>query len=197
MSEQQQQGTTPPEEQQQQTPPVDGGQQQQTTPPATPPVVTPPAPAPEDTQAKFLKELGFEKLEDLQSSLQKLQQIEDKDKTETQKLADQAQKDSKKLKEYEEQVFQLSAEKAALAANANPDNVGDIITLAKSHTNKETDITKAISIVLEKYPHFLKEGAQQQGQNSGKPQFAQQQQGAQQSEQDKWNAAFKSMFAKN
>ena len=84
----------------------------------------------------------------------------------------------------------------ALQANANPDNVSDIITLAKSHTNKDTDITKAISIVLEKYPHFLKDGAQQQGQSGGKPQFAQQQQGAQQSDQDKWNAAFKSMFAK-
>lgn len=192
---------TPPadggqQQQQQTTPPADGGQQQ-TTPPATPPATTPT----EDPTKALLDSLGVASIDDVKGALKKLQDIEDANKTELQKTAEQAKKAADKLKEYEEQVFTLTAEKAALKADANPDSVTDIITLAKAHTNKDTDITKAISLVLEKYPHFKKGGAETTPPaNSGddkKPKFAQQQQqGGQQSEQDKWNAAFKNMFAK-
>ena len=196
--------TTPNE----QTPPADGGQQQQqqTTPPAdggqqqTTPPATPPATPTEDPTKALLESLGVKSIDDVKGALKKLQDIEDANKTELEKTAEQAKKAADKLKEYEEQVFTLTAEKAALQADANPDNVTDIITLAKAHTTKDTDITKAISLVLDKYPHFKKSGAATPPANSGddkKPKFAQQQQqGGQQTEQDKWNAAFKNMFAK-
>ena len=187
---------TPPATPPAATPPADGGQQQQqTTPPATPPAEQPK----EDPTKALLESLGVSSIDDVKGALKKQQEIEDADKTELQKTAEQAKKAADKLKEYEEQVFTLTAEKAALAADANPDSVTDIITLAKAHTNKDTDITKAISLVLQKYPQFKKGGAEANA-NSGdnkKPQFAQQQQqGGQQTEQDKWNAAFKNMFAK-
>jgi hypothetical protein len=191
-----------------QTPPVNGGQQQQQTtpPPATPPATTPPAATPpaeqpkEDPTKALLESLGVSSIDEVKGAMKKLQDIEDAGKTELQKTADQAKKAADKLKEYEEQVFTLTAEKAALAADANPDSVTDIITLAKAHTNKDTDITKAISLVLQKYPQFKKSGGEATSpanSDNKKPQFAQnQQQGGQQTEQDKWNAAFKNIFAK-
>lgn len=192
--------TTPPEPTTPTTPPAT---------PTTPPPTTPPAPEPTNPtaptdptkttdpakeQALLLEALGFSSVDELKAKLGKLQEIEDANKSELDKLKDANTKSENALKQYQEQVFTLTAEKAALAAQVNPDFVSDVVMLAKSQITKDVDITKAIGLVVEKYPHFLKEGATVQ---NPPPTFATNTNTMQttQTDQDKWTAAFKQVFA--
>lgn len=139
-------------------------------------------------QEKFLKQLGIDDFENAKEGLKKFREWQDSQKTEAEKQAEQLKAAEAKQAELAERAAALEAQVAALKAGVNADSVEDVVTLAKVYVDDDTDITAAISKVIEKYPHFKAGQAQQEK----KPTFTTgQHQKQPQSEMDKWIEAFK------
>ncbi|PIC65342.1 hypothetical protein CSV79_01595 [Sporosarcina sp. P13] len=194
------------------TPPVDpagtppGGSGQPAPP--TPPVETPPtepksfsqddvnnliARETKKQQEKMLKDLGIEDFKGAKEGLAKLKEFQDAQKTESERQAEA-------LKEFETKNGTLSSENetlkaqlSAMKAGVIAESIEDVVVLAKTMVNDETDMNAAIAKVVEKYPQFAKAAEQEPDPNTPpKPQFSNgQHQQQPQSETDKWLAAFK------
>ena len=142
-------------------------------------------------QEKLLKELGISDFKDAKDGLSKFREWQESQKTEQEKQAD-------RLKELEtnhtattEENTVLKAQISAMKAGVKAESVEDVVTLAKTLVNDETDMNAAIAKVVEKYPHFAQQEVAQQ-EEEPKPKFSQGQYGTQQTtEVDQWLNAFK------
>jgi hypothetical protein len=115
---------------------------------------------------EFIKELGFEKPEDLKTLAAKAKETEEKNKTDLQK----AQEDNTNLKRENEQV-KKDAEKTlidaallvqAAQANVKPDRIKSFLKLVNSSgitvvdgVPDETAVKTAIGNTLKEFPEFL------------------------------------------
>lgn len=108
-------------------------------------------------QLKILKELGIENVEDAKKGLEELHNWKESQKTEKEKLEGNltaTQQENEKLKQ---QTAQLEAKVSAMSKDVKVDSLDDVLVLAQSKVNEETDINAAIDAVLEQYPHFKKQ----------------------------------------
>lgn len=108
-------------------------------------------------QLKILKELGIENIEDAKKGLEELNNWKESQKTEKEKLEGNltnAQQENERLKQ---QAAQLEAKVSAMSKDVKVDSLDDVLVLAQSKVNEETDINAAIDAVLEQYPHFKKQ----------------------------------------
>jgi hypothetical protein len=142
-------------------------------------------------QEKLLKQLGIEDFNSAKEGLQKFREWQDAQKTEAQKQAERLQQLEQQFTAVQQEKESLAAQLAAVKAGVHADYVEDVVVLAQRLVNDDTTLEEAITKVLEKYPHF-KQAQQEPQQQDPKPQFTTgQHQKQQQSELEKWLAAFK------
>ncbi|MBJ9983579.1 hypothetical protein IBT50_25705 [Bacillus sp. S70] len=179
------------------TPPVNP-----VTPPATPPEVTPPAPvtftqeqldaAKAEQQEALLKQLGVENVDQLTQTLTDWKAHQETLKTDQEKQQEQLTNYQNQVKEQEGALFNLQAENAAIKAGITEEkNLNAVITLAKTKVNDDVDITKAIEMVVEEFPHFKGVVEEPPANSVKKPTFSNgQHQQTTMTESEKWAAAF-------
>ncbi|MGR5983438.1 hypothetical protein ACT7CN_21835 [Bacillus cereus] len=146
--------------------------------------------AKQQQEATFLKELGVENLDQLKQSLKGWNEHQDSLKTEQEKTNEKLTTFETQLKEKDESLFNLQAENAAIKSGITEEkNLNAVITLAKTKVSDDIDITKAIEMVVEEFPHF--KGVVEEPQGTPKPTFTTGQHQKQTlTEADKWKAAF-------
>ncbi|MCU5508253.1 hypothetical protein OCB07_05250 [Bacillus cereus] len=172
------------------------------TPPAAPPVVEPPAPvtftqeqldaAKAEQQEALLKQLGVENVDQLTQTLTDWKAHQETLKTDQEKQ-EQLTNYQNQVKEQESALFNLQAENAAIKSGITEEkNLNAVITLAKTKVSDDIDITKAIEMVVEEFPHFKGVVEQTPPDNSKpKPTFSSgQHQQTTMTEKEKWAAAF-------
>jgi len=186
-----------------QTPPEGGDPNvtPETTPPAQEPPVQPPVTftqeqmdeAKQQQEASFLKKLGVENLDQLKQTVKGWNEYQESQKTEQEKINEKLTTFETQLKEKDESLFNSQAQIAALKLDIKEEkNLNAVITLAKTKVNDDVDITKAIEMVVEEFPHF-KGVVEQPPADPGKPKptFSNgQHQQTSMTESDKWFAAF-------
>lgn len=180
------------------TPPVNP-----VTPPAAPPVVEPPAPvtftqeqldaAKTEHEARLLKQLGVENVDQLTQTLTDWKAHQETLKTDQEKQQEQLTNYQNQVKEQESALFNLQAENAAIKSGITEEkNLNAVIALAKTKVTGDVDITQAIAQVVADFPHF--KGVVEQpptDPEKPKPTFSQgNHQQTTMSESDKWFAAF-------
>ena len=139
-------------------------------------------------QEKLLKKLGIDDFDNAKEGLKKFKEWQDSQKTEQEKQQELLDNLSKEKESLSSENANLKAQLSALKQGVNADSVEDVVALAERLVNDETTIDDAIKQVVEKYPHFVGE---QQEENK-KPSFSTgQHQKGNQTELDKWIAAFK------
>ncbi|MDD9147832.1 hypothetical protein OYT88_04615 [Sporolactobacillus sp. CQH2019] len=148
-----------------------------------------PQPSADDIKASILKELGVDNLDAAKQSLTAFKEYQESQKTESQKLQDQAAELQKQLDAANAAKTLADAKIAALAKGVRPDAVDDVIKMVSG----AKDIGKAVDEVLKKYPVFGSEGQQTPPASPGHPQWGQQNynQKTQQTEVNKFIDAFK------
>ncbi|MFA2694790.1 hypothetical protein [Bacillus mycoides] len=148
--------------------PPEGGEPNVTPPEITPPVnQEPPAQPPvtftqeqveeakQKQEAAFLKKLGVEDLNQLKETLKGWNEHQESLKTEQEKTNEKLTTFETQLKEKDESLFNLQAENAAIKSGITEEkNLNAVITLAKTKVSDDVDITKAIEMVVEEFPHF-------------------------------------------
>lgn len=107
-------------------------------------------------QLKILKELGIENVEDAKKGLEELNSWKESQKTEKEKLEGNLTNTQKENEQLKQQAAQLEAKVSAMSKDVQADSLDDVLVLAQSKVNEETDINAAIDAVLEQYPHFKK-----------------------------------------
>ncbi|PDZ12271.1 hypothetical protein [Bacillus pseudomycoides] len=185
--------------------PLEGGDPIVTDPNPTPPVADPnPEPpvtftkeqmdeAKQKQEAAFLKKLGVENLDQLKQTVSDWNTHQESLKTEQEKTNEKLTTFETQLKEKDESLFNAQAQIAALKLDIKEEkNLNAVITLAKAKVSDDVDITKAIEMVVEEFPHFkgvVEEPPADPGKT--KPTFSNgQHQQTTMSESDKWFAAF-------
>lgn len=180
------------------TPPVNP-----VTPPAAPPEVTTPTPATftqeqldaakAEQQAALLKQLGVESVDQLTQTLTDWKAHQETLKTDQEKQQEQLTNYQNQVKEQESALFNLQAENVAIKSGITEEkNLNAVITLAKTKVSDDIDITKAIEMVVEEFPHF-KGVVEQTPPDNGKPKptfSSGQHQQTTMTESEKWAAAF-------
>ncbi|PHB11476.1 hypothetical protein COE80_31090 [Bacillus pseudomycoides] len=158
-------------------------------PSVTPPETTPPAnqepPAQQPTtftqeqmdeakqkqETTFLKKLGVENLDQLKQTVTDWKAHQESQKTEQEKTNEKLTTFETQLKEKDESLFNLQAENAAIKSGITEEkNLNAVITLAKTKVSDDVDITKAIEMVVEEFPHF--KGVVEEPQGAPKPTFS-------------------------
>ena len=139
-------------------------------------------------QEKLLKKLGIDDFDNAKEGLKKFKEWQDSQKTEQEKQQELLDNLSKEKESLSSENANLKAQLSALKQGVNADSVEDVVALAERLVNDETTIDDAIKQVVEKYPHF----AGEQQEENKKPSFSTgQHQKGNQTELDKWIAAFK------
>ncbi|PEB19722.1 hypothetical protein COO08_05270 [Bacillus toyonensis] len=183
-------------------PPVapEGGEPNVTTPETTP-LVNPEPPvtftqeqmdaAKKDNEAALFKKLGVENADQLKDALKGWKEHQDSLKTEQEKTNEKLTAFETQLQEKNESLFNLQAENAAIKSGITEEkNLNAVITLAKTKVSDDVDITKAIEMVVEEFPHF--KGVAEEPQGAPKPTFTTgQHQKKTQTEAEQWASAFK------
>ncbi|EJQ77805.1 hypothetical protein [Bacillus toyonensis] len=186
------------------TPAPEGGEPNVATPETTPPTTQePPAQPPvtftqeqmdeakQQQEATLLKKLGVENLDQLKQSLKGWNEHQDSLKTEQEKTNEKLTTFETQLKEKDESLFNAQAQIAALKLDIKEEkNLNAVITLAKTKVSDDVDITKAIEMVVEEFPHF--KGVVEEPQGTPKPTFTTgQHQKKTPTEAEQWASAFK------
>ncbi|MED1012137.1 hypothetical protein [Bacillus mycoides] len=165
-------------------PAPEGGDPSVTNPETTPPVnQEPPAQPPvaftqeqmdeakQKQEAAFLKKLGVENLDQLKQTVTDWNAHQESQKTEQEKTNEKLTSFETQLQEKNESLFNLQAENAAIKSGITEEkNLSAVITLAKTKVNDDVDITKAIEMVVEEFPHF--KGVVEEPQGTPKPSFS-------------------------
>lgn len=153
------------------TPPNDQGDQQQTEKLFTQENVnTIAAKEARKAEEKILKKLGVKDFKSAKEGLEKFNEYQESQKTDAQKAAERAQELERQNNNYKEQLETSNAKIAAFGLKVKPESVDDVIVLARTMVNEETDIAQAIEKVIEKHPYFRVE---QETQQNDKPSFLQ------------------------
>ncbi|MCU5058909.1 hypothetical protein OB978_24535 [Bacillus cereus] len=183
-------------------PPVapEGGEPNVATPETTPP--TNPEPpvtftqeqleeAKQQQEAALLKKLGVENLDQLKQTVKGWNEYQESQKTEQEKTNEKLTVFETQLQEKNESLFNLQAENAAIKSGITEEkNLNAVITLAKTKVSDDIDITKAIEMVVEEFPHF--KGVVEEPQGTPKPTFTTgQHQKKTLTDAEQWNLAFK------
>ncbi|QIW21324.1 hypothetical protein [Bacillus thuringiensis] len=181
----------------------EGGEPGVTDPNPTPPV-TEPSPEPPITftqeqleeaklqqEAALLKKLGVENLDQLKQTVKGWNEYQESQKTEQEKTNEKLTTFETQLQEKNESLFNLQAENAAIKSGITEEkNLNAVITLAKTKVSDDIDITKAIEMVVEEFPHF--KGVVEEPQGTQKPTFTTgQHQKKTITDAEQWNLAFK------
>lgn len=142
-------------------------------------------------QEKLLKQLGIEDFNSAKDGLAKFREWQDSQKSEQEKLNEQLTSYESQVKESENTIFSLKAENAAIKVGITEEkNLNAVITLAKTKVSDDIDITKAIEMVVEEFPHF--KGVVEEAPTTPKPTFTHgQHQKGTPSVAEQWAAAFK------
>ncbi|EEM02213.1 hypothetical protein bmyco0002_54930 [Bacillus pseudomycoides] len=162
----------------------EGGDPGVTNPETTPPAnQEPPAQQPttftqeqmdevkQKQEAAFLKKLGVENLDQLKQTVTDWKAHQESQKTEQEKTNEKLTTFETQLKEKDESLFNLQAENAAIKSGITEEkNLNAVITLAKTKVSDDVDITKAIEMVVEEFPHF--KGVVEEPQGAPKPTFS-------------------------
>ncbi|HDR8110413.1 TPA: hypothetical protein QCZ04_003486 [Bacillus cereus] len=179
----------------------EGGDPNVATPETTPPV-TPEPPvtftqeqmdeAKKDNEAALFKKLGVESADQLKDALKGWKEHQDSLKTEQEKTNEKLTTFETQLKEKDESLFNLQAENAAIKSGITEEkNLNAVITLAKTKVSDDVDITKAIEMVVEEFPHFKGVVEEPPANLVKKPTFSNgQHQQKTMTESEKWAAAF-------
>lgn len=180
--------------------PPEGGDPNVATPETTPP--TNPEPpvtftqeqmdaAKKDNEAALFKKLGVENADQLKNALKGWKEHQDSLKTEQEKTNEKLTTFETQLKEKDESLFNAQAQIAALKLDIKEENnLNAVITLAKTKVSEDVDITKAIEMVVEEFPHF--KGVVEEPQGTPKPTFTTgQHQKKTPTEAEQWASAFK------
>jgi len=146
--------------------------------------------AKQQQEAALLKKLGVENLDQLKQSLKGWNEYQESQKTEQEKTNEKLTAFETQLQQKDESLFNLQAENAAIKSGITEEkNLNAVITLAKTKVSDDIDITKAIEMVVEEFPHF--KGVADEPPESPKPTFTTGQHQKQTlTEADKWKAAF-------
>lgn len=146
--------------------------------------------AKKDNEAALFKKLGVENADQLKDALKGWKEHQDSLKTEQEKTNEKLTAFETQLQEKNESLFNLQAENAAIKSGITEEkNLNAVITLAKTKVSDDIDITKAIEMVVEEFPHF--KGVVEEPQGTPKPTFTTGQHQKQTlTEADKWKAAF-------
>ncbi|MFJ8457280.1 hypothetical protein [Bacillus paramycoides] len=121
-------------------------------------------------QEKLLKQLGVEDFNTAKDGLAKFREWQESQKSEQEKLNEQLTTYQTQAKESENTIFSLQAENAAIKSGITEEkNLNTVITLAKTKVSDDVDITKAIEMVVEEFPHF--KGVVEEPQGTPKPTF--------------------------
>ncbi|MES5869195.1 hypothetical protein [Bacillus cereus group sp. RP32] len=141
-------------------------------------------------EAALLKKLGVENLDQLKQTVKGWNEYQESQKTEQEKTNEKLTTFETQLQEKNESLFNLQAENAAIKSGITEEkNLNAVITLAKTKVSDDVDITKAIEMVVEEFPHF--KGVVEEPQGTPKPTFTTGQHQKQTlTEADKWKAAF-------
>lgn len=177
----------------------EGGEPNVTTPETTPPANQEPPvtftqeqmdTAKKDNEAALFKKLGVENADQLKEALKGWKEHQESLKTDQEKTNEKLTAFETQLKEKDESLFNLQAENAAIKSGIIEEkNLNAVITLAKTKVSDDIDITKAIEMVVEEFPHF--KGVVEEPQGTPKPTFTTGQHQKQTlTEADKWKAAF-------
>ena len=182
-------------------PPVapEGGEPNVATPETTPPENQEPTvtftqeqmdEAKQQQEAAFLKKLGVENLDQLKQTVKGWNEHQDSLKTEQEKTNEKLTAFETQLQEKNESLFNLQAENAAIKSGITEEkNLNAVITLAKTKVSDDVDITKAIEMVVEEFPHF--KGVVEEPQGTPKPTFTTgQHQKKTLTDAEQWVAAF-------
>ncbi|OOR18161.1 hypothetical protein [Bacillus mycoides] len=144
-------------------------------------------------QEKLLKQLGVDDFNSAKEGLAKFREYQDSQKTEQEKMNEQLTTYQTQAKESENTIFSLKAENAAIKSGITEEkNLNAVITLAKTKVSDDVDITKAIELVVEEFPHF-KGVVEEPPADPGKPKptfSSGQHQQQSMTESEKWAAAF-------
>lgn len=147
--------------------------------------------AKKDNEAVLFKKLGVENADQLKDALKGWKEHQDSLKTEQEKTNEKLTTFETQLKEKDESLFNLQAENAAIKSGITEEkNLNAVITLAKTKVSEDIDITKAIEMVVEEFPHF--KGVVEEPQGTPKPTFTTgQHQKKTPTEAEQWASAFK------
>lgn len=182
----------------------EGGDPSVTNPETTPPAnQEPPAQPPvtftqeqldeakQQQEAALLKKLGVENLDQLKQTVKGWNEYQESQKTEQEKTNEKLTAFETQLQEKNESLFNLQAENAAIKSGITEEkNLNAVITLAKTKVSDDIDITKAIEMVVEEFPHF--KGVVEEPQGTPKPTFTTgQHQKKTLTDAEQWNLAFK------
>lgn len=164
------------------TTPPEGGDPSVTPPETTLPNQEPPAQQPttftqeqveeakQKQEAAFLKKLGVENLDQLKQTVNGWKEYQESQKTEQEKTNEKLTSLETQLKEKDESLFNSQAQIAALKSGITEEkNLNAVITLATQKVSDDVDITKAIEMVVEEFPHFKSVVEEPQG--AQKPTF--------------------------
>lgn len=162
-------------------------------PPAQPPVTFTQdqlEEAKQQQEAALLKKLGVENLDQLKQTVKGWNEYQESQKTEQEKTNEKLTAFETQLQEKNESLFNLQAENAAIKSGITEEkNLNAVITLAKTKVSDDIDITKAIEMVVEEFPHF--KGVVEEPQGTPKPTFTTgQHQKKTMTEAEQWAAAF-------
>ncbi|MCU5706141.1 hypothetical protein OCF67_18350 [Bacillus wiedmannii] len=147
--------------------------------------------AKKDNEAALFKKLGVENADQLKDALKGWKEHQDSLKTEQEKTNEKITSFETQLQEKNESLFNLQAENAAIKTGITEEkNLNAVITLAKTKVSDDVDITKAIEMVVEEFPHF--KGVVEEPQGTPKPTFTTgQHQKKTPTEAEQWASAFK------
>lgn len=101
--------------------------------------------------AALLKELGVESTGKLKEDLKTLKEIQDKGKTEAERLAASAKEATDKLTTAEAEALAAKTENAALRAGVHPDKVERFVKLAAGY---EGTPAERVAAMLKDFPEF-------------------------------------------
>ena len=102
-------------------------------------------------ESDLLKSLGVSSKEDLQQALAQLKEIEDAQKTEVEKKAEEVQALSDEKAQIQTEFENLKAQVEAMKLG---DLISEFIQLANAKVTDEVDLTEAMKQVIEKIPMF-------------------------------------------
>lgn len=114
-------------------------------------------------EANVLKSLGVSSVKDAKAQLDSWKEYEDSKKTEEDKINDRIAELEEDNTGKDSMIYELNAKLAASNLDVDPESVDDVIVLAKSMTDKDSElkIEDAIKSVVERYPAFKKEDGTQ------------------------------------
>ncbi|WP_179947368.1 hypothetical protein [Novibacillus thermophilus] len=112
-------------------------------------------------QEKLLKQLGIDDFDSAKEGLEKFREWQESQKSEAEKQAERLQKLESDYNSVSEENASLKAQIAAMKSGVKAESVEDVVVLAKTLVDDDTDMNEAIKKVIEKYPHFAEEKQEQ------------------------------------